>query len=159
MFYRNEITEASLKSSRIHYPWHLLEEYQPDGGMWAIPSTGEREEFVEATSDLMADPAAFEAAMLRALDEWPLSVSVALTTPGLNQRAWMGHAGCFLATGSPEETTRLGWHDLDEREQHHANAAADRVIAEWRRRDGGRLENVVPVDVYPQLAFGGDDVA
>jgi len=49
----------------------------------------------------------------------------------LNQRAWIGHAGCFLATGSPEETTRLGWHELDDGEQYGANAAADAVIAEW----------------------------
>lgn len=133
MFYRNEITDPNIKPSRIHYPWHELEEYHPDGGMWSIPAAGDRGRFIVATSDLMANPAAFADAMRRALVEWPKSVAQALTTPGLNRRAWLGHAGCYLATGSPEETTRIGWHQLDDAEQYGANDAADRVITEWRK--------------------------
>jgi hypothetical protein len=81
----------------------------------------------------MRDIPEFKRAMRRALNEWPKSCAVAMTTPGLNKRAWIGHAGCYLATGSPEETTRLGWHDLDDDQQRKANAAADAVIAEWHR--------------------------
>jgi hypothetical protein len=81
----------------------------------------------------MSNPAAFADSMRVALKRWPRSVAVALTTPGLNQRAWLGHAGCFLATGSPEEATRLGWHELDDAEQWAANDAADCVIAEWHK--------------------------
>lgn len=154
MFYRNEITETSVKSSRIHYPWHMLEEYQPDGGMWSIPSGLDRPRFIAATSDLMANRPAFTDAMRRALVEWPASVAQALTTPGMNQRAWLGHAGCYLATGSPEETTRLGWHDLDPDEQREANAAADQVIAEWRATPRP-MDLIAPEGVY-QLTFGGD---
>lgn len=131
MFNRNEIGDPDLAPARVHYPWTDLEEYRPDGGMWQIPSLPERPTFIEASQALMADPGAFTEAMQRALVEWPRSCSVAFTTPGLNQRAWIGHAGCFLATGSPEETTRLGWHGLDDGEQYGANAAADTVIAEW----------------------------
>jgi hypothetical protein len=148
MFYRNEITETNIKSSRIHYPWHALEEYQPDGGMWATPPASDRDHYVRETSDLMSNPAAFEASMRRALTEWPTSVAQALTTPGMNHRAWLGHAGCFLATGSPEETTRLGWHDLDDREQYQANAAADRVIAEWRTANAAAALDSRDVDEY-----------
>ena len=132
MFYRNEITDAA-PPTRQHYAWHELEEYQPDGGMWAIPSPLNRQRFIQETSALMSNPAAFADSMRLALKRWPRSVAVALTTPGLNQRAWLGHAGCYLATGSPEETTRLGWHELDDAEQWAANDAADAVIAEWRR--------------------------
>lgn len=132
MFYRNEI--STIPPTRAHYPWHEMEEYQPDGGMWRIPSPPERDQHIAATSGLMANPTAFYEAMLVALTEWPRSVAQALTTPGLNHRAWIGHAGCYLATGSPEETTRLGWHELDDAEQYAANDAADRAIAEWRRR-------------------------
>lgn len=132
MFYRNEIN--TLAPTRGHYPWHELEEYQPDGGMWQIPPPTERDRHITATSALMANPTAFHEAMLVALTEWPNSVAQALTTPGLNRRAWIGHAGCYLATGSPEETTRLGWHELDAAEQYAANEAADRVILEWHRR-------------------------
>jgi hypothetical protein len=148
MFYRNEIRGDTPPGSH-RYPWHELEEYLPRGGMWATPSPGQRPTFIYESSRLMADPPRFYRSMLRALDQWPRSVAQALTTPGLNQRAWLGHAGCFLETGSPEETTRLGWHELDEAEQYGANLAADDAIAEWRRRNR---------EQDPQLnLFGGDD--
>lgn len=132
MFSRNEIT-TTAPPTRVHYPWHELEEYHPNGGMWAIPTALNRARFIEDSAALMCNPSAFADAMRRALREWPKSVAVALTTPGMNHRAWLGHAGCFLATGSPEEATRLGWHQLDDAEQWAANDAADCVIAEWRR--------------------------
>jgi hypothetical protein len=139
MFNRNEITDASLIHRPIigaaaqRFPWTELEEYQPDGGMWSIPGTREVAAYVAATAEVMRDIPEFKRAMRRALTEWPKSCAVAMTTPGLNKRAWLGHAGCYLATGSPEETTRLGWHDLNDDQQRQANAAADFVIAEWHR--------------------------
>lgn len=135
MFYRNEIPadQHYRPPTRVHYPWDELEEYQPDGGMWSIAPAQDRARLIEAAEQLMANPDAFRESMRRALREWPRSVSVALTTPSLNHRAWIGHAGCWLATGSPEETTRLGWHMLDPEEQAAANQAADDVITEWRR--------------------------
>jgi hypothetical protein len=134
MFYRNEIRDASGAPPRERYAWHELEEYLPDGGMWRTPSVNERDAYIRAAADLMRDAPAFRDSMLTALERWPRSVAQALTTPGLNQRAWLGHAGCYLATGSPEETTRLGWHDLAHDEQRTANAAADDAIAAWRAR-------------------------
>ena len=132
MFNRNEIGTSLPK--RQHYPWGDMEEYKPDGGMWAIPRADKRDAHIADSARLMADPPSFCDAMRKALSEWPRSVSVALTTPGLNHRAWMGHAGCYLGVGSPEETTRLGWHTLDEAQQRAANAAADVVIAEAAAR-------------------------
>lgn len=131
MFSRNEFNELSAPPKRIHYGWTQLEEFLPNGGMWSIPAASERVRLIDASQTLMADPDGFTDGMRRALTEWPRSVAVAMTTPGLNLRAWLGHAGCYLATGSPEETTRLGWHGLDDGEQYGANAAADRVISEW----------------------------
>lgn len=151
MFYRNEIRGNGASPSGMHYPWYELEEYLPRGGMWAVPSPGMRPVYIEESANLMANPDRFYRSMLRAIHEWPKSVAQALTTPGLNQRAWLGHAGCFLATGSPEETTRLGWHQLDTSEQYGANLAADSAIAEWRKRQAKG---------DPQMnLFGGDDDA
>lgn len=118
--------------------------------MWRNVSTKERDSFAAVTADLMAFPTNFEKAMRRALDEWPNSTEAALTSPSMNHQAWLGHAGCFLATGSPEDATRLGWHQLDGLQQHEANAAADRVIVEWKRRRrlkvlGGQYE--LPLEV------------
>ena len=149
MFYRNEIRDADSPPAGIHYPWHELEEYLPRGGMWATPPISMRPIYIADSAKLMADPDKFYRSMLRAIREWPKSVGQALTTPGLNQRAWMGHAGCFLETGSPEETTRLGWHQLDPGEQYGANLAADSAIAEWRKQHRA---------TGPQMdLFGGTD--
>ena len=72
--------------------------------------------------------------MMKAVNDWPISCEVNLTASSINQRAWLGHAGCCIAAGSPEDCTRLGWHMLTEEEQDKANAAADRAIEEWARR-------------------------
>lgn len=133
MFNRNEISDPHALPARTQYAWHELEENLPHGGMWKIPEPSRRAAYIVRAAELMVDVDAFIKAMRRALKEWPKSVAQALTTPGMNHRAWLGHAGCFLATGSPEETTRLGWHELDAAEQYAANAAADQVISEWRK--------------------------
>lgn len=119
---------------RIYFHHKDLEEYEGGSGMWRLVNGPSRLQYERDSANLMRDPAAFADAMRRALVEWPNSCTNAFTTNGMNQRAWLGHAGCYLATGSPEETTRLGWHTLNEPEQHAANAAADLVISEWRGR-------------------------
>lgn len=151
MFRPNEIRDPHAKPTRVHHPYTALEEYHPDGGMWSIPPATDRDFYIRETSDLMSNPTAFERAMLRAVEEWPRSVENALTNAAMNQRAWIGHAGCYLATGSPEETTRLGWHELDDAEQYAANAAADRAIAAWRAAHAGHLS------AHRQLSMGDDD--
>ncbi len=119
---------------RVYRHYTDMEEYSPSG-MWRIVSgADERQHFIDAASALMADPARFKSAMMRAIDEWPNSCEVAMTTPSLNHLAWFGHAGCCLATGSPEDCTRLAWHTLDDYEQAAANDAASQVIAEWKRQ-------------------------
>lgn len=116
---------------RVWTPYHRLEEHKH--GMWRRLNGPQRAHYIAASAGLMRDPAAFEAAMLRAVREWPESCAAALSAEQVNRRAWLGHAGCCIATGSPEELTRLGWHTLSADQQDAANAAADRAIAEWER--------------------------
>lgn len=118
---------------RIYHHYAQREECHPDA-IWRNVPQRERDSYALLAADLMAFPAQFERAMLRALDEWPHSCEANLTAASMNQRAWLGRAGCFLATRSPEDATRAGWNQLTAAQQHEANAAADRVIAEWRRR-------------------------
>lgn len=118
--------------SQVYYPYWELEEHK--AGMWRAVYGDERHTFSQAAAELMRRPADFRAAMLRAVKEWPKSCEMAMTTPGLNQRAWMGHAGCCIGTGSPEDLTRLGWHMLTREEQDVANRMADEAISEWHRQ-------------------------
>lgn len=114
---------------RIFHPYTKCEEYA--AGMWRNVPVEERPGFIRASAALMMDPAAFEQAMLRAVREWRYSCEHNLTGGNINRRAWLGHAGCLLGTGSPENLTRLGWHTLTPIQQDAANAAADRAIAAW----------------------------
>lgn len=131
MFNRNEITDPHAKPLRVHYPWWELEEYEGEGGMWGIAPPGKQEELMHAAERLMVDTDNFIDAMTMALEEWPRSVAVAMTTPGLNRRAWLGQAGTYIATACPGDLTRLAWHLLDDAEQFAANDAADTVINLW----------------------------
>lgn len=115
--------------NRVYYHYELLEEYTH--GMWRIERGVDRKAYVEEAAMLMRDPERFEAAMMRAINEWPVSCEHSLTAEDTNRIAWLGHAGCCIEVGSPEEATRAGWHTLTKPEQDEANAAAARALSEW----------------------------
>jgi hypothetical protein len=114
---------------RVYFPHTELEECRD--GMWKIVTGKAKVAFANAAADLMRDSQAFESAMMRALEVWPNSCLHNLTAEDTNRLAWLGHAGCFLQTGSPEENTRCGWHMLTTAEQAEANATAQRVLDAW----------------------------
>jgi hypothetical protein len=122
---------------RVHHPYHLWEENK--NGMWRLVHGEKREPYIKAAAELMRNPAEFKEAMRRAIKEWPVSCEHNLSHEAMNRLAWLGHAGCCIATGSPEELTRLGWHRLNESQQGEANRVAAETIKEWESeaRDNG----------------------
>ena len=119
-----------IKRIWLHYK--VCEEYR--AGMWRGVSGPEKIGYIYAAAALMENPVQFREAMLAALMAWPRSCEMNLSAVTLNRLAWLGHAGCFLATQSPEETTRLGWHTLGETEQDVANRVAQAVVLIWEER-------------------------
>lgn len=111
---------------RVFHAYDKLEEFH--AGMWRIVRGKSRKNFIAAAADLMRQPCDFKDAMLRALDEWPVSCEANLTAESVNRIAWLGHAGCCIETQSPEEATRVAWHTLAEDEQAEANRVADEVL-------------------------------
>ena len=106
-----------------------LEEFHD--GMWRIQRGVEREIAAQASASLMREPKQFKAAMMQALEQWPNSCFHNLTMENGNRLAWLGHAGCCIEKGSPEENTRLGWHMLSKKEQDIANEMASLVLNAW----------------------------
>ena len=125
---------------RVFHHYENLEEFH--AGMWAIVRGQARKNHIANAADLMKQPCEFKDAMMRALDEWPTSCEANLTAESVNRIAWLGHAGCCIATKSPEECTRVAWHTLDAREQRIANKVADEVLTIYARRR--RMETRVP---------------
>ena len=118
-------------SERVFHNYVNLEEFH--AGMWAIVRGKARKNHIANAADLMKQPDAFKSAMLQAVDEWPVSCEANLTAPSVNRIAWLGHAGCCIATGSPEEATRVAWHTLAADEQDVANRMADEVLQIYLR--------------------------
>lgn len=114
---------------RQYFPHTELEECRD--GMWKIVGGKVKAKNSQASADLMRNTSAFVSAMMRAFEEWPNSCLHNLTAEDTNRLAWLGHAGCFLAVGSPEENTRCGWHTLTVQEQDAANAAAQEALDAW----------------------------
>ena len=114
---------------RVFHHYEDLEEFH--AGMWRIVRGKERQNNIEAAADLMRCPEEFKEAMMQALTLWPKSCEANLTADSVNRIAWLGHAGCCIAAGSPEENTRAGWHELTKSEQDEANHVADEVLKAW----------------------------
>lgn len=117
---------------RIFHPWTKWEEV--GHGMWRVISAEEKEKYANQAADLMRDCDKFESAMRLASNQWIFSCEHNLSDISINRKAWIGHAGCCLELGSPEDATRMGWWFLNQEEQDKANNAADRVILEWEDR-------------------------
>lgn len=118
-----------MKHKRIFHHYSKLEEFS--GNMWKQVEPYLRDSYVQKSRDLMLDCAAFRAAMVRAVNEWPNSCEATLTASTMNHQAWMGHAGCAINHDAPEDLTRLAWRTLTQDQQDEANLAADDAIAYW----------------------------
>lgn len=114
---------------RQFFHYSDLEEYRD--GMWALVGGEQRAANAIAAAELMRDSEAFYTAITRAFDEWPNSCAHNLSAENSNRLAWLGHAGCLLGIGSPEENTRKGWHLLMRNEQDEANRVAQVALDEW----------------------------
>jgi hypothetical protein len=120
-------------SDRIYHHYEKLEEYH--AGMWRRVSGEKRKEHIANAADLMKAPADFRDAMMRAIDEWPMSCEANLTAEVVNRIAWLGHAGCCIVANAPEDCTRSAWHTLDRFEQDVANKMADEVLTIYLGRN------------------------
>lgn len=129
-------------STRVYHHYENLEEFH--AGMWRIVRGEKRKDYIAAAADLMKAPSDFKDAMEKAVDEWPNSCEANLTAESVNRVAWLGHAGCCIATASPEDCTRTAWHTLDKSEQDEANRVAAEVLELYlaRRRRMTRTLNL-----------------
>lgn len=114
---------------RVFHHYKDCEEYT--AGLWRPAQAKSKDRLISAAKALMENPQGFIDAMRVVLTKWPNSCEYNLTNASVNHQAWLGHAGTFLATRSPEECTRLAWRTMNKQDQDAANAAADLVIAEW----------------------------
>lgn len=117
---------------RVYHHVDALEETR--AGMWRTAAGDEAKGYLQKSRELMIDYGAFRAAMLRAIEEWPVSCEHNLSAVTMNRLAWLGHAGNCIAHGSPESITRLAWHTLNSEQQDIANQVAAEVVEIWEQK-------------------------
>lgn len=114
---------------RIWHPYDEWEDFQ--NGMWREVSQRDRADLLPKAIVFTGDADLYGSAMLRVIEEWPISCEQNLTDTGQNRRAWIGHAACALAIGCPEYITREAWGHLTQDQRDRANAKADYAIRRW----------------------------
>jgi hypothetical protein len=133
---------------RVFHPWNKCEEF--GAGMWRKVSGEEYQDFAMKAADLMRNPEKFKKAMAEVVANWPMSAEHNLTAIECNRRAWLGHAGCLTGVGSPEEPTRIGWHQLTKAEQFEADRVAQEVIDAWEKEYIGKGQMFLFPDLKPK---------
>ena len=120
-----------MKIKRIYHRYDKLEEFH--AGLWKIIHGDERQLLLEKAIKFTGDADLYGEYMMRVLDDWPISCEHNLSCQDMNRQAWIGHAATCIATGCPEDITRIAWHSLSKEQQDKANAKADQAIMKWER--------------------------
>lgn len=110
-------------------------------------SERDEESLILLAQNILSVSSECEAAMKRAVFEWPISTEVNLTNLGTNRRAWLGQAACCISHSVPDYLTKLAWWRLDEKTQDAANKIAEDIIVIW---ENWYLEKYDAEDIYGQ---------
>jgi hypothetical protein len=114
---------------QVWHPYTLWEEYHY--GMWRQPPASEMALLLPVAVKFTGDHKLYGKWMMKVLKAWPISTEHNLTNISINRKAWVGHAGCCLATGIPEVVTRKAWGELSQLQQDKANDMARKAIAHF----------------------------
>lgn len=120
------------KDGRLFAPYPSWECWQ--SGYWSGGSCTHKQPGLSA--ELLLSESNFWQAMCDLIRKWPVSVAVHLSDSGINRRAWLGQASCFVKVGNCQDCTKHGWSFLSEVEQRSANLLAERMIAKWNLEKG-----------------------
>jgi hypothetical protein len=118
-----------MKLKKIWHHYLKWEDFQ--NGMYRTINGQERKEYLDRAIKFTGDHELYGASMLEVVKHWPVSCEQNLSSITMNRQAWIGHAGCCLAIGCPDDITREAWGNLTQEQQDLANAKADEAIALW----------------------------
>lgn len=122
---------------RIFHPYPVWEDYV--NGMWRTVTKDEEARILPLAIEFTGDNTLYGAAMIRVVNEWPVSCEHNLTNVSQNRQAWLGHAACCLEFGWPEYLVRRAWHELTREQQDEANRKADYAIRLFEQKHNKSL--------------------
>lgn len=106
--------------------------------MWKAPEDHDRQ--VEQAYIFTGNAEKYGRAMVRVINEWPISCEHNLTNMEQNRQAWIGHAACALELNLSERCVRSAWARLTINQRKEANLQADHAIRLWEQRHQQKSE-------------------
>lgn len=103
--------------------------------MWG--KVKDRAAYLQLAIEFTGNHKKYGIAMMRVIDEWPISCEQNLSDTSQNRRAWIGHAACAIEINCPEDIVREAWHHLTDEQRRDANKQADIAIESWETRKKG----------------------
>jgi len=116
---------------RIYHPYQDWEDYK--NGMWRKETPENEKHLLDKAIDFTGNHEEYGAAMIRVINEWPVTCQHNLTDTTQNRKAFIGHAACCLAFKCPEYITREAWGYLTKKQQDDANKQAEKAIMLWEK--------------------------
>lgn len=124
---------------QIFHNYKLWEDFQ--NGMWRRVTAAEESSMLLIAIEFTENAEKYGKAMLRVINEWPITCEHNLTDNNQNRRAFLGHCAVCLELGIPESITRLAWHQLSQKQQDEANAMAGYAIEQFEIKLNAKLYN------------------
>lgn len=115
--------------NQVFHHFEVWEDWR--NGMYA---TLLREEQVDQSRELLADPGEFAVVLLDVAQAWPKATAHNLSNPYRNHQPWCGRAACSLSFGATITETNKAWFELTPQERINANLIADRFTYQWRQQ-------------------------
>lgn len=114
---------------QIYHPYWNWEDFK--AGMWRKVSPEDELSMLAQAIEFTGDHVKYGQAMLRVVDEWPITCEHNLSNDSLSRRAFIGHAAVCLELGIPEYIVRMAWGKLTDNQRIEANKVADIAIGKW----------------------------
>lgn len=114
---------------QIYHPYWNWEDFK--AGMWGKVGPQDELSMLGHAIEFTGNHELYGQAMLRVIEEWPITCEHNLSNESQNRRAFIGHAAVCLELGIPEYIVRMAWGKLTQEQQDLANKAADIAIGKW----------------------------
>jgi len=117
---------------QIFHPYIVWEDWL--NGMWRKESKQYEADKLQEIIEFTGNHILYGSAMVRVINEWPISCENNLSNLSLNRKAWLGHAACCIEKSYPEYLVRQAWQLLTEEQRILANKEAHKTIKLWEQK-------------------------
>lgn len=124
---------------RIYHHYEKWEDFK--NGMWRRVSPEDELSMLGQAIEFTGNATKYGMAMIRVINEWPITCEHNLTNQSINQKAFIGHCAVCLELGIPEYIVRMAWKHLSDSQRFEANKKAEIAINQWVYKKNELIKN------------------